>query len=154
MRTEKMARVQKLAAVAAMSGVVLFGGVACGGSSTVSAPTTPVAVGSDAPSTLPATTAPSGGAAPSGFPGSTTNSESPAEKQYITDLRAKGFKDDEVTLIQAGRYVCDALSFKSPPQGWEQFVEGVVGRGRTQADATSAANTVIATAKSSGMCKK
>lgn len=148
-----MARMRKVAAIAALSSAVLFGGVACGGSSTVSAPTTPIVVGSEGPTSLPATAAPSSAAAPSGFPGSRTVTESPAEAKFVSDLRAKGFTDDENTLIQAGRYVCAALSTKPTPKSYEIMVEAIVGKDRTPDEAKKAAATVIDTAKS-GMCKK
>ena len=150
-----MARVQKVAAIAAMGGAVLFGGVACGGSSTVSAPTTPVAVGSDGPSTLPATTAASDAAAPSGFPGAGSGIETPAEKKYIADLRAKGINDPQADMLLAGHYVCAALAQNAAPAMYQTWVDAIMGRQqRSQADIKKATATVVDSAKSSGMCKK
>ncbi|CAM3846506.1 MULTISPECIES: DUF732 domain-containing protein [Tsukamurella] len=154
-----MAGLRGALAVAVMTGGVLLGAVACGGSSTVSAPDTAVDGG---PTSLPATAPASSASVPSGYPGPPSVASSPKDKEFVTKMRSEGLVASDETIIGAAQYTCDALSQNPNPRYVETLVKGMLGPSRTgegvsaqQADklATDDATKLIAEAKSS-YCKK
>ncbi|ADG76823.1 hypothetical protein TPAU25S_03463 [Tsukamurella paurometabola] len=155
-----MAGLRGALAVAVMTGGVLLGAVACGGSSTVSAPTT--AVDGGGPTSLPATAPESSASVPSGYPGPPSVASSPKDKEFVAKMRSEGLVASDETIIGAAQYTCDALSQSPNPRYVETLVKGMLGPSRTgdgvsadKADklATDDANKLIAEAKSS-YCKK
>ncbi|TWS18654.1 DUF732 domain-containing protein [Tsukamurella asaccharolytica] len=152
-----MAGLRGALAAAVLTGGVLLGAVACGGSSTVEAPTTAVEGG---PTSLPAT-APGSATAPSGYPGtsgsagasSTANAATPQkDKEFIAKVRADGVKAPDDVVINAAQFACEYDKSGRDAKNLEPFVVGILGP--YDGDAASAnAKKFIAEARSS-YCKK
>ncbi|MET9327328.1 DUF732 domain-containing protein [Tsukamurella sp. NPDC003166] len=151
-----MAGLRKALVAAVLTGGVLLGAVACGGSSTVEAPTTAADGGtSSGPTTLPATAPASSSAAP-------TN---PKDAAFVAKMKSQGLVASDSDILGAAGYVCSALSQNPNKQYQEKtlptLVKAMIGTSRTgggvsaeQADklATADATKLIAEAKTS-YCK-
>ncbi|KXO98199.1 hypothetical protein AXK60_14715 [Tsukamurella pseudospumae] len=142
---------------AVLTGGVLLGAVACGGSSTVEAPTTAADGGgtSSGPTTLPAT-------APASSSAASTN---PKDAAFVAKMKSQGLVASDSDILGAAGYVCSALSQNPNKQYQEKtlptLVKAMIGTSRTgggvsaeQADklATADATKLIAEAKTS-YCK-
>ncbi|MDF0530784.1 DUF732 domain-containing protein [Tsukamurella sp. 8F] len=158
--TPTMVRVQstrRLFAATTLIGAVLLGATACGGSSTVSAPTAPAISGtedeapSSGPSTLPAT-GPDSSTAPSGFPGASVAPQvSSKDKGFIEQVRKQGVTAPDDVIISTVGYVCDTVKANPKSQNLQTFVTALLSAGGTtdDAQAKAVANKFIATAKTS-----
>ncbi len=127
-----------------------MGAAACGGSSTVSAPTAPGLTGTDSsgPTTVPATGPSSGAAAPSGFPGATTTTMAPKDAAFVAKAHAAGINAPDDVIVGAVSYVCSALAANPKPPNMQVFVVGMLGSGETDQQATADAKKFIALAQS------
>lgn len=148
-----MAGLRGALAAAVMTGGVLLGAVACGGSSTVEAPTTPVDGG---PTSLPAT-APGSATAPSGYPGASSSTTANAavskkDKDFIAKVRADGVKAPDDVVINAAQFACEYDKSGRDAKNLEPFVVGILGPYDGDAAAGNA-KKFIAEARAS-YCKK
>lgn len=151
-----MAGLRGALAAAVMTGGVLLGAVACGGSSTVEAPTSPVEGG---PTSLPAT-APGSATAPSGYPGSSSASASASansalstkDKDFIAKVREDGVKAPDDVVINAAQFACEYDKSGRDAKNLEPFVVGILGPYDGNA-ATANAKKFITEARAS-YCKK
>jgi hypothetical protein len=146
-----MAGLRGALAVAVMTGGVLLGAVACGGSSTVTAPTT--AVDGTQATSLPAT-APGSATAPSGYPGpSAAPTLTAKDKDFITKVRAIGIKAPDDVVINAAQYVCESDKTNPKSTSLEPIVTGSISPWEPNGEtATANAKKFIAEARSS-YCK-
>jgi hypothetical protein len=150
-----MAGLRGALAAAVMTGGVLLGAVACGGSSTVEAPTTPVeGEPTSLPASLPAT-APGSATAPSGYPGASSTAN-PAltqkDKAFIAKVREDGVKAPDDVVINAAQFACEYDKSGRDAKNLEPFVVGILGP--YDGDAASGnAKKFIAEARAS-YCKK
>lgn len=146
-----MAGLRGALAAAALAGGVLLGAVACGGSSTVDAPTTPVEGG---PTSLPAT-GPGSGTAPSGYPGasSATNTAlTQKDKDFIAKVRADGVKAPDDVVINAAQFACEYDKSGRDAKNLEPFVIGILGP--YDGDAASGNAKKFITEARASYCKK
>lgn len=124
-----MAGLRGALAAAVMTGGVLLGAVACGGSSTVTAPTTPVE-GGGGPTSLPAT-APGSASAPSGYPDSVSSvpnaATSAKDKAFIAKVRTQGVKAPDDVVINAAQFACEYDKSGRDAKNLEPFVVGILG---------------------------
>ena len=121
-----MAGVRGALAAAVLTGGVLLGAVACGGSSTVDAPTTPVEGGG---TSLPAT-APGSATAPSGYPGGSSVANAALtqkDKDFIAKVRADGVKAPDDVVINAAQFACEYDKSGRDAKNLEPFVVGILG---------------------------
>ncbi len=140
-------------AAAVMTGGVLLGAVACGGSSTVEAPTTAVDGG---PTSLPAT-APGSATAPSGYPGASGSSTANAavsqkDKDFIAKVRADGVKAPDDVVINAAQFACEYDKSGRDAKNLEPFVVGILGP--YDGDAASGNAKKFITEARASYCKK
>lgn len=148
-----MAGLRGALAAAVMTSGVLLGAVACGGSSTVEAPTTAVDGG---PTSLPAT-APGSATAPSGYPGasgsSTANTAvSQKDKDFIAKVRADGVKAPDDVVINAAQFACEYDKSGRDAKNLEPFVVGILGP--YDGDAASGNAKKFITEARASYCKK
>ncbi|GAB3134125.1 hypothetical protein GCM10027289_25350 [Tsukamurella serpentis] len=131
-----MAGLRGAFSAAVITGGVLLGAVACGGSSTVTAPTTPVGGGSDSgaassgPTSLPATAPGSSATAPSGYPGSsavTAPGKTGKDQDFIGKVRGLGIKAPDDVLINAAQFACEYDKSGRDAKNLEPFVVGILG---------------------------
>ena len=128
-----MAGLRGALAAAVMTGGVLLGAVACGGSSTVEAPTTPVEGGgsSSGPTTLPATAPASSSAA----------AANPKDAAFVAKMRQQGLVASDADIVGAAGYVCSALS-QNPSKAYQEktlptLVKAMIGTSRTGGGASA-----------------
>ncbi len=139
-----------------MAGGVLLGAVACGGSSTVTAPTTAVDGGgesSSGPTSLPAT-APDSSEAPSGYPGASAAPQaSPKDKAFVAKVREMGIKAPDDVVINAAQFTCESDKTNKKSTSLEPIVTGSLSPWEPDGKkATANAKKFIAEARS-GYCK-
>ncbi|MFC7755365.1 DUF732 domain-containing protein [Tsukamurella soli] len=156
LHTAAQPRFRRALGVAALAGAIALGATACGGSSTVTAPTAPDLSGggtaSAGPTTLPAT-GPSSTAAPSGFPGESATPMSAKEKAFVATIRGAGINAPDDVVVLAGNYVCSSVAANPKSSNLEIMIKAMLGPGQTDEQATADAKTLIAKAES-GYCKK
>lgn len=142
-----MAGVRGALTVAVMSGAVLFGAVACGGSSTVTAPTTAIDGGgegaSSGPTTPPAT-------APSSASGSASPAKNAKDTAFIAKLRAEGLVASDENIVGAAGMVCAALD-QNPSKTYIEktlptYVKAMIGQSRVREGVSAADADKAATA--------
>ncbi|NMD57929.1 MULTISPECIES: DUF732 domain-containing protein [Tsukamurella] len=146
-----MAGLRGALAAAVMTSGVLLGAVACGGSSTVEAPTTPV---EGEPTSLPAT-APGSATAPSGYPGASSAANTALtqkDKDFIAKVRQDGVKAPDDVVINAAQFACEYDKSGRDAKNLEPFVVGILGP--YDGDAASGNAKKFITEARASYCKK